>query len=547
MDRFAAVDGVRSMVHLSLIALHTAMITTAHLPQEGPLWNAVKSHWLYTTAQAGGVQVDIFFMLSGFLLVYQLLYKYGTNYEEKGIVTGPGLPNLLSFTIKRALRMLPPIIAVIVCVLFVGEAWDYGDYWSDFSTPIYYRISLILTFLHNYADQVRVGSFAGSLMWSCAVDLHAGMFILVVFKIAERLGFGKPYFSTSVSSTHTNIVTKRCRITCLAYQLRWVFIILTLVAVGIRAILFEKNSINLILLGDYAHFGAVQTDFSYRWIRDYFPHPWPSTYAFNPVAHQYLYYMYTPTHTRFGPFMVGGVLACNVVLAEFVPKTRGGDGVCNGLGWYLSKFAALISCLVAVIQLAMPCIPPPDEAPPEVAMLIVTAALRILSSAGAATLLYTAMVTPQQSVWYSKPVSALFQLPIWKPIARISYCSYLVHFRLLMGLLLHPHWRSVTGLALPSIDIATVSAASPTTSLSAVVETSRSSTAAVAFLTNQWMLYIVMNFALGATLSLLLAAILYYTVEAPCASLFSSLLPQITRGGVNSGNDNTKQVKMKDS
>lgn len=54
-----AIDGVRALTHLSLIFLHSAMLTTAHLPSKGPLWEAIKNHWLYTSFQAGGVQVDI--------------------------------------------------------------------------------------------------------------------------------------------------------------------------------------------------------------------------------------------------------------------------------------------------------------------------------------------------------------------------------------------------------------------------------------------------------------------------------------------------------
>ena len=57
-----AMDGMRALTHLSLIALHAAMLCTAHLPSEGPLWQAIKGHWVYTTAQAGGVQVDIMYV-----------------------------------------------------------------------------------------------------------------------------------------------------------------------------------------------------------------------------------------------------------------------------------------------------------------------------------------------------------------------------------------------------------------------------------------------------------------------------------------------------
>lgn len=53
------IDGIRAITHLSLIALHTSMITTAHLPSSGILWNTIRSNPIYTIFQAGAIQVDI--------------------------------------------------------------------------------------------------------------------------------------------------------------------------------------------------------------------------------------------------------------------------------------------------------------------------------------------------------------------------------------------------------------------------------------------------------------------------------------------------------
>ena len=93
-DRYSAVDGVRSIAHISLIALHSAMLLTGKLPSEGMLWNAFKNNIVFTTFQAGGVQVDIFFMLSGFLSVMGLL-RSSTSLK---------LP-IYSHLFRRALRL----------------------------------------------------------------------------------------------------------------------------------------------------------------------------------------------------------------------------------------------------------------------------------------------------------------------------------------------------------------------------------------------------------------------------------------------------------
>ena len=57
MSRFSAVDGVRSVAHVSLVALHSAMLLTGKLPAEGKLWSSFSSSLPFTFFQAGGIQV----------------------------------------------------------------------------------------------------------------------------------------------------------------------------------------------------------------------------------------------------------------------------------------------------------------------------------------------------------------------------------------------------------------------------------------------------------------------------------------------------------
>ena len=111
--RFAPVDGVRSITHISLVCLHTAMLLTGHLPSKGTLWDSFKSSLPFTMFQAGGIQVDIMFMLSGFLLVYNTMNKPAIQF-----------PPILSFTMKRALRMLPMMIVTVILGHFViQDCW----------------------------------------------------------------------------------------------------------------------------------------------------------------------------------------------------------------------------------------------------------------------------------------------------------------------------------------------------------------------------------------------------------------------------------------
>ena len=74
------------------------MLLTGHLPSEGPFWKAIKNNIVYTVAQAGGVQVDIMFMLAAYLLVSKLLSSSYDQIARESIVV---------FIVKRAMRLLP--------------------------------------------------------------------------------------------------------------------------------------------------------------------------------------------------------------------------------------------------------------------------------------------------------------------------------------------------------------------------------------------------------------------------------------------------------
>ena len=67
-ERLKPVDGLRALCTLSLVALHTATLMTSFFPADGPHWARISQSPLFGAFFGGGVQTDIFLMLSGFLL-----------------------------------------------------------------------------------------------------------------------------------------------------------------------------------------------------------------------------------------------------------------------------------------------------------------------------------------------------------------------------------------------------------------------------------------------------------------------------------------------
>lgn len=172
------VEGVRALTHISVMFLHAAMLTTAYLPSEGPLWMDVRHSKWYTFAQAGGIQVDIMFMLTGFLLVWNFL----SDLERTSHGDSRNGSSIFSFSIRRILRLLPAIVVVSFLGLYFGDNWNYdGKAWK--------RILVVWTFIMNYLPSREFGSFTLSPCWSCCVDVQAGKVLLVVVFLKSLINF----------------------------------------------------------------------------------------------------------------------------------------------------------------------------------------------------------------------------------------------------------------------------------------------------------------------------------------------------------------------
>jgi peptidoglycan/LPS O-acetylase OafA/YrhL len=387
-------------------------------------------------------------MMSGFLLCHRLL-------------TGE-VPSLASLVGKRVLRLWPAMLLVSAVGLMVGDCWSDG---YNEGQPASLRLGGALLFVNNYLDVATWGSLTMSLSWSNAVELHCSI-ALVLLVAAVRSS------SAGVESW--------------ARRLRWILAGAVAAAVAIRAYLFERASLNIFLLGQSSHLGLLQTDSSYRWLADQYTHVWRTSNSAAHIGHVYMNGMYNPTHTRFGPYAAGALLACSLVLATSgsgAAASGAATGEPAGAAPRRASPAALVCTASALANLALPCVPPEDEVP-LAAQHFATAALRVLSAASAALLLYRALV-PQQHRWASGAARAVLSSRALAAIGRVSYPSYLLHFRLL-------EFLNFSG-ALGRPAAASEDAAA-------------------------WVGYMLRLFVTGAALSLAVAALFQAAVEKPLAA-----------------------------
>lgn len=102
------------------------------------------------------------------------------------------------------------------------------------------------------------------------------------------------------------------------------------------------------------------TDSSYEWLKSYYGHVWQTSNAAKAMSREYMLALYMPTHSRFGPFAVGGLLACNAYTAihNKIPTNQSKgflDYISNGFSFILRWIFTILS----FILLAIPCTAPP--------------------------------------------------------------------------------------------------------------------------------------------------------------------------------------------
>lgn len=143
--RLPALDGLRAVAILAVLVCHASGAL-------GGWWSTSVALW-----EAGGTMgVDVFFVLSGYLITAGLLRSHG----QRGA--------LASFWRRRAARILPLYAVTLAAIVAVGERWYPGD--LDIYMPRDW-LPLIACFGGN-APSV-VGEYPGRLLaplWSLAVE-----------------------------------------------------------------------------------------------------------------------------------------------------------------------------------------------------------------------------------------------------------------------------------------------------------------------------------------------------------------------------------------
>ena len=185
-----ALDGIRGIAVLQVFVAHFHWIVSTD-----PYFNAVTPwHWLNKTLEPGFLGVDIFFVLSGFLITSLLLKDRQRN--QSGMFR--------RFYMRRALRLLPALYAILIASFFVAL-------WEKFPMDIQWRTTWhALLYLNNWNVVWNPNAAQNDLghLWSLGIEEQfyiiwpAILIGLVALKIPNKVIMGLIAISIAVVAWH---------------------------------------------------------------------------------------------------------------------------------------------------------------------------------------------------------------------------------------------------------------------------------------------------------------------------------------------------------
>ena len=183
-------DGVRGVAVLLVFISHFHWI----LSPDPFLTKVTPWHFINRTFEAGFMGVDIFFVLSGFLITSLLMKDRSTNQK-----------NLFKrFYRRRALRLLPALYALLIADFFVSR-------WENFPGDIQWRTTWhAILFLNNWNIVNNFGEAQNDLghLWSLGIEEQfyliwpLTIWLLAKLKIPSKMMIPLILFASLVVMAH---------------------------------------------------------------------------------------------------------------------------------------------------------------------------------------------------------------------------------------------------------------------------------------------------------------------------------------------------------
>lgn len=182
-----ALDGLRGLAILAVVAFHVAVVMS-----DGAPWAYRTSPPVYSwPAFAGSLGVDLFFVLSGFLVL-----RSWQGIRERH--AGDGVRSLVEFARRRGRRILPPYwVALAVLVVWRAPEW--------LSTLRGWRNIGMFVSLNQFLDP-GLPQQLNTVTWSLTTETHFYVLVPLLALAGLRLGWRRTLAATLALTVAWRIV-----------------------------------------------------------------------------------------------------------------------------------------------------------------------------------------------------------------------------------------------------------------------------------------------------------------------------------------------------
>lgn len=341
-SRATALDGMRGIAFIWVVMTHTVILRCFFLNRDQviTLYQAYEDHWWARFLLRGDNCMDVFFVLSGYLIANILM----EDHERHGAI------RLGLFYTRRFMRLIPLYATVLFFIAAVAsqspnaENANIGSLWSN------------LLYVNNFLPMPR--QFA-PWTWSLAVEeqfyILFPVLLMLVYKLRSRR--------------------------------LWIFIGLLVAAFVVRGYVAYARGLSL-------------------------PHVNPA--VDREAGIRYFEQMHSNLYTRFGPIIVG------IIVAYASKYTRLADRLRAQRGWQAAAlaFTLLWSGFGFVLSTF-----DPSTHWSRTSSIVYFACYDNIFAIGIGIIIF--MLVNKLSI--ARPLEKLFSWKIFYPVAQVSYCGYLVH------------------------------------------------------------------------------------------------------------------------
>ena len=391
---FRPIQGMRAVLNFWVCACHSIVLLTflSGMSPDTKKFEAIMAAPWALFALGMGNQVDVFFVISGFLVSWQLLQSRPRNLT----------PLVSSFVIKRVLRLWPVMLFVVIMTYVMGDVNSQN-------------MDVLLSFF-TFPLGHHIHPFAYIMGWSNRVDIEACLVLITCIYLLSKINLLN--FPVSVFLAAVSILPRLLRYVAMDGQLGYLS-----VPPSARKV---PSFIN---------------EFRQEWLRD--------TYGLeenqvlispNAQANFIFEQEYLITHQRWTPFFIGLCIALS--LHHAIKVTPSAMSVLKRVGHALALFFSvfvvsiplIMSLLVSLKSSSMPIDRKPT--PPAMVNLIYSVFGRSLFALSAAYLLFRCLV-PSSHPLHLAALTRFLSCDTFQFLGNMSYGVYMIHIRIAIELL----WR----------------------------------------------------------------------------------------------------------